>query len=169
MGLGALLSDGLYLFYWFYLSWKHLKEETGRGGSPFWHAFGAGLPVLNLYITYVHLKAIRELAAASGVETGLGPLRGVVLVGLGNLAWLQGTLLSTGSLGRAVVLDLVGVVLFAYLMVWGQSTLNRCWAQKYGERLREAPVGRGEVLTVLLGLWSWALYLLMWRGILPTA
>lgn len=157
MGLLALVSDGLYLFYWFYISWKHLKEETGRDYRPVWHALGILVPILNLYIAYIHLKVIRGLLEASGMETALSPGRGVALMAAITVAWLQAGFV---SLGTALVLDLVGIGVAIYLMLWGQSALNRYWAQKYGERLREAPTSRGEVLIVLLGLWSWAFYLI---------
>lgn len=157
LGLAMLISDGLYLFYWFYVSWKHLKEETGRDYRPALHALGLLVPFLNLYIAYIHLKAIRELLVDAGVETTLSPVRGVVLMMAGNVAWFQAGFV---SLGAALLLDLVGIAVFAYLMLWGQSNLNRYWAHKYGERLRDAPTGRGEVVIVLLGLWSWAFYLI---------
>lgn len=157
LGLAALVSDGLYLFYWFYVSWKHLKEETGRAYYPVWHALALLVPGLNLYIAYVHLKAIRELLVDAGMETTLSPVRGVVLMMAGNVAWVQAGFV---SLGAALLLDLVGIAVFAYLMLWGQSSLNRYWDQKYRERLREAPIGRGEVLVVFLGLLSWLAYAL---------
>ncbi|MDP6347742.1 MAG: hypothetical protein QGF81_05160, partial [Dehalococcoidia bacterium] len=81
VGVAALLSDGFYLYYWFYISWQFLKEETGRDYFPIRHALGMLVPGLNLYIAYVHLKAIRELLVASGMETTLSPVRGVIIMG----------------------------------------------------------------------------------------
>ncbi len=159
MVVAAVLSHGVYLYYWLYLSWKHLREETGRNYYPVWHALAMLAPVFNLYIIYVHLKAIRELLAASGMETTLSPVRGVVLMGAVEVMSLVTFFrASTVSLGQALLMDLVGIAVVAYIVLWGQSSLNRYWAQKYGERLRDAPLGRGEVLIVLLGLWTWTLY-----------
>ncbi len=162
LGLAALVSNGLYLSYWFYISWKHLKEETGRDYYPVWHALGVLVPGINLYIAYVHLKAIRELLVDAGMETTLSPVRGAVLVAALMVANLV-ALFRAGfvTLEMALLLDLVAIAVFTYLMLWGQSALNRYWEQRYGERLRDAPIGRGEVLIVLLGLLSWALY---WTG-----
>ena len=50
VGVSALLSHGFYVYFWFYLSWQHLKEETGREYYPLYHALGMLVPGLNLYI-----------------------------------------------------------------------------------------------------------------------
>jgi hypothetical protein len=36
--LVSALSYGLYLVYWFYLTWKHYRDHTGREAYPVWHA-----------------------------------------------------------------------------------------------------------------------------------
>jgi hypothetical protein len=160
VGVAALVSDGFYLYYWFYISWQHLKEETGRGYYPGWHALGMLVPGLKLYIAYVHLKAIRELLVASGMDTTLSPVRGVVILGALQVAELQAWfLVGTISRGEALLVNLLGIAVVAYIMMWGQSALNRYWVQKYGDRLVEMPVARGEVLIVLIGLMLWSLYL----------
>ncbi|MDP6510438.1 MAG: hypothetical protein QGH23_04420 [Dehalococcoidia bacterium] len=163
VGVAALLSDGFYLYYWFYISWQFLKEETGRDYFPIRHALGMLVPGLNLYIAYVHLKAIRELLVASGMETTLSPVRGVIIMGaflVAQLPQLQ-TLFQTGTISRgdALLMDLLGIAVTAYIMMWGQSALNRYWVQKYGDRLVEAPIARGEVLIVLIGAMRWSGYL----------
>ena len=146
---------------WFYLSWQHLKEETGREYYPLYHALGMLVPGLNLYIAYVHLKAIRELLVTSGVETSLSPVRGVIIMGALMVAEIQ-ALFGVGpiSLGKALLIDLLGIAVVAYIMMWGQSALNHYWVHKYGNGLvEEVPIARGEALIVLIGLMWWALYL----------
>ena len=32
------VSAGLYLLYWFYLTWKHFRDSTDRDAYPVWHA-----------------------------------------------------------------------------------------------------------------------------------
>jgi hypothetical protein len=64
----------------------------------------------------------------------------------------------TVSLGQALLMDMVGIAVATYIMLWGQMSLNRYWGQKYSERLRDTSLGRWEVLIVLLGLWTWTFY-----------
>ncbi|MCI0895514.1 MAG: zinc-ribbon domain-containing protein, partial [Chloroflexi bacterium] len=34
----SVLSHGLYLFYWFFLTWKQYRDHTGNPVFPVWHA-----------------------------------------------------------------------------------------------------------------------------------
>ena len=35
--LMTIISFGLYLFYWFYLTWKQYRDHTREEAFPFWH------------------------------------------------------------------------------------------------------------------------------------
>ena len=34
----SALSGGLYLYYWFFITWKHYRDHTGAEAYPAWHA-----------------------------------------------------------------------------------------------------------------------------------
>ena len=36
----SILSFGIYLWYWFYMTWKQYRDHTGERAYPVWHAFG---------------------------------------------------------------------------------------------------------------------------------
>jgi len=58
------------------------------------------------------------------------------------------------------VLDIIGVALLVVFFVSSQSNLNSYWEHTKGTRLRDARIGIGEVIFVLLGLGLWATYFL---------
>jgi hypothetical protein len=45
----SVLSAGLYIFYWSYLTWKQLKAETRDDHYPVWHALTIWIPLYNLF------------------------------------------------------------------------------------------------------------------------
>ena len=45
VALVSILSGGLYIFYWFYLTWKQLESETRDQHYPVWHALTLFVPI----------------------------------------------------------------------------------------------------------------------------
>ena len=41
----AVLSFGLYLLYWFYLTWKQYRDQTSQEAFPVWHALSLLVPI----------------------------------------------------------------------------------------------------------------------------
>ena len=56
VALDTILSSGLYMFYWFYLTWKQLKEETGRHHQPVGHALALLIPIYAWVIIHRHFQ-----------------------------------------------------------------------------------------------------------------
>lgn len=44
----TIASYGLYLVYWFYVTWKQYKDNTGERAYPVWHALTLLIPIYNL-------------------------------------------------------------------------------------------------------------------------
>jgi len=160
----SIASYGLYLFYWFYLTWKQIKVATGRKDyHPVWHALALLVPIYSLFIVYRHMQTIKDLAAKGGVTTSLSPGGTLTLFIVSSvLVWTsaRASLYGTELLGVMLVVDIISTVIMAGMLLWAQTSLNKCWNKVSKGQIRDAPLGVGEVVIVLIGLLLWATYLL---------
>ena len=63
----TLLSGGLYLFYWFYVTWQQYRDHTGNQVFPMWHALTLTIPGYGLFRTHAHMRSFKELLLDAGV------------------------------------------------------------------------------------------------------
>ena len=75
----TLLSAGLYIFYWMYVTWRHYREHTGDIAYPIFHALTLLVPVYNFFRLHAHIRVYQELMEARGVPTTLNPVRAVMM------------------------------------------------------------------------------------------
>ena len=89
--LGMLvLSYGLYLFYWFYLTWKQYRDHTGQEGFPVWHALTLFVPIYKWFRFHAHVRVYKELMINSGVPNSLSPIWTVVVMIIASWLFLLG-------------------------------------------------------------------------------
>ena len=69
----SVVTSGLYIFYWLYLTWKHLQSETEDVHYPVWHGLTLFVPVYGLFRLHRHVSVIQGLALKAGVDTSLSP------------------------------------------------------------------------------------------------
>ena len=155
IALDCILSSAFYLFYWFYITWKQLKEETGNPHRPVWHALGLLVPIYGWFIVNRHLRTIKELQDKAEIKPSLNPGRLLTLFIVSNV--LQAQSASWEGM-TTLVLDIIGVALMVIFLVLSQRNLNTYWEHTKGTELAEARIGIGEVVFVVLGLAYWALY-----------
>jgi hypothetical protein len=164
--LMSVLSYGLYLLYWFYLTWKHYRDHTHAEAFPIWHALTLFVPIYGLFRTHAHMRSYKELMNNSGVTNTINP---GWAVGLLAISWLLGIItnfLSGGfdfskeiSQQTAIVitfLDVISVVIVARLLLHVQGNLNRYWSGVNNLRVGSAAIGVGEVIFSLIGILLWA-------------
>ena len=146
----SVVTSGVYILYWLYVTWKQLQAETRDIHYPVWHALTFFVPVYGLFPLYKHVRVVQELAMKVGVDTSLTPGLAVVLVAL---YWMV-SITSGGvqSLEAFVILNLIRLALITTVIVWAQVTLNRYWSSIKGEALENVPIGSVEVRFVLLVL-----------------
>jgi len=150
----SLLSAGLYLFYWVYLTWKQLEAVSReRPHYPVWHALTLIIPIYSLFRMHKHMSVIRDLADESRVFHSLSP--GVAVLLFVIVGVVDSVLWDVTDVAAALALGFVGAVLTAGLIVWAQGTLNQYWGKIKGVDLQEARIGVGEVIFVLIGLLFW--------------
>ena len=143
----SVVTSGVYVLYWLYLTWKQLQDETRDVHYPVWHASTFLIPVYGLFRLYKHVRVVQELALRAEVETSLSPGLAVVLVALYWLVVMNST--GVQSLGAFVILNIIRLALITTVIVRAQVTLNRYWSSIKGEALENVPIGSGEVRFVL--------------------
>ena len=133
--LMTVLSSGLYLFYWFYLTWKQYRDYTGAEAYPIWHALTLLVPVYNLFRVYAHARTFREMMTSAGLFSTISPGWAVALVWIVfSLNHVTLTLaggfdlsaeITRGDALALAAIDVLAIALIAGLLVRVQSNLNR--------------------------------------------
>jgi hypothetical protein len=161
----SVLSYGLYLFYWYYLTWKQYRDHTRTEVFPVWHALTLLVPIYNLFRTHAHMRSFKELMVEAGLATTISAGWAVVLVmisivldgvsfnvagGFGDIgAITQNTAITIG------VIDLISITAVAALLSHVQANLNRYWSNLGNAPLVNARIGDGEVIFGLIGGAFW--------------
>lgn len=155
-------SDGLYFFYWFYLTWKQYRDHTSEEAFPFWHTMTQSVPVYGLFRVHAHMGTFAELIGKHGTPSTIRPKWAVAVILISTLlslaSWLitlQGHL-SQGQALMALALAIVQTAMVAWLLVGVQSNLNSYW-NSISTGASRAKVGAGEVVLAILGSISWLL------------
>ena len=161
----TLLSDGLYLFYWFYITWQQYREHTGNRVFPMWHTLSLIIPVYGLFRTHAHMRSFKELMLNAGVLCSIAVGWAVVLVMVSSVLdnvslRLNGGFFNFGevSAGPAFIsalLDLASIAVVLGLLLHVQQNLNRYWASLDNVTLVDLNVGVGEVILAVIGVLTW--------------
>jgi hypothetical protein len=88
------------------------------------------------------------------VAAGLVVIVGVSL-GVQILLLAFGVLSGLSELAIVLTLDAIDMALMLALVLWMQRDLHAYWDVGEDNAVRNAPIGIGEVVTVLLGLFIW--------------
>ena len=85
-----VLSYGLYLFYWLYLTWKQYRDHTGQRVFPVWHALTQFVPIYKWFRFHAHVRVYKELMTDSDVPSSLSPFWAVVVLIISSSIFLLG-------------------------------------------------------------------------------
>ena len=135
-----------------------LDSETSEEHHPVWHALTLFVPIYNLFRMHHHVSVVRNLATGAGVATSLSVGLIVILFAVSNV--LDGISLRIDDRGTLIVLGVLSTVLTTTVLYLAQETLNEYWRSVRGANLREARLGVGEVILVLLGVLFWVILLI---------
>ncbi|MBI4281875.1 MAG: zinc-ribbon domain-containing protein [Chloroflexi bacterium] len=157
----SVISFGLYVFYWLYLTWKQYRDYTGEEAFPVWHAMTQMVPIYSYFRVHAHMRVFAELMRGENLETTISPGWAVVAVVVSSgISWLSlggyypgETTQSTAIV--VVVMDTVSVGIIAWLLLHVQTNLNSYWHHRSGGKLLSAKVGTGEVIPAVIGGLLW--------------
>jgi hypothetical protein len=166
----TFLSDGLYLFYWFYITWQQYRDHTGNQVFPMWHTLSLMIPIYGLFRTHAHMRSFKELMQEAGVFRSIAVGWAVVLVlistALDNASLrVNGGFFNFGevSFGAALIsalLDLASIAVVLGLLLHVQQNLNRYWASLDNVTVVDLNVGAGEVILAVVGVLTWIITLI---------
>ena len=153
----SALSGGLYLFWWFYITWKHYRDHSGEKAYPIWHALTLFVPFYSLFRVHAHMRTYRELMIDRRLISSISPLVAVVVMfisgWLGN-AGLREILFEDLSRTLAIWIlaaDVGTTVITVWLLTSVQININRYW-NSFFPRASSCRVGVGEVIITIVGL-----------------
>lgn len=130
-----LLSFGLWSFAWIHSTLSEIGDATGKDTNATLKTVLWAIPIVNLFVLYFAWRDVDEFIESTG-ESGFS----VILY----------TLLTIFIPFAAV---------FTYISV--QSKLNAAWTRATGGAAQSAGLGTLGLVTVLLGILAWALYLIV--------
>ncbi|MDP6228743.1 MAG: zinc ribbon domain-containing protein [Dehalococcoidia bacterium] len=161
----SALSYGLYLFYWFYLTWKQYREHTRAEAFPVGHALALMVPIYNLFRLHAHMRSFKELMQNAGLATTINAGWAVMLVLISNALGVVAFRLAGGfsgaedlTLKTAVAieaLNFISIAVVAGVLIQVQGNLNRYWSNVANAQLVHARIGVGEVAFGLIGGIFW--------------
>jgi hypothetical protein len=156
--LASVLSGGLYIFYWFYITWKHISIETESTDTnhPIWHALTLFVPIYGLFRMHAHVRAINELAFRHRIMDNFAPGLAILLLILFNI--LNWAAIGVTNYVAVLSVAVISTALITVLMKTAQGVLNLYWEKAFPPgTLRYAGIGVGEVIIVLIGFIFWVL------------
>ncbi|HEY8108653.1 MAG TPA: DUF4234 domain-containing protein [Patescibacteria group bacterium] len=163
----TIITSGLYMFYWFYVTKNQLKQELKTDDNVGLQTVGLIVPILNAFIVYWLYRDINKARDSKKLETfPAGWYVGVpyiliaiaFAIGFGSFFSFIGSVVGNDTGGAvAATGGLVLALLFAFAggishyVFWGLavSKLNQYW-DKVGRTT--AKFSTGEIVIVVLGL-----------------
>ena len=157
----TIVTYGLYLFYWFYITWKQYRDVTGEQVYPVWHALTLLVPIYNLFRTHAHTRTFRDLMRDRGLLTTISVGWAVAAVWISavidgfSFRMTFGGEISQGLAVAVAILDGISITIVAWLLLHVQGNLNKYWHHVSEGTVTNARIGMGEVIFVVVGLLSW--------------
>ena len=157
----SILSFGIYLWYWFYLTWGQYRDHTGERAYPVWHALALNVPIYGLFRTHAHMRSFNELMVRLGALATISVGRTVVAVAVVSLLVVVSSALklgeiTSGTAGVLILMYVTGVAIIAALLTQAQDNLNRYWDSVPNATADYVRIGAGEWILVVLGAFGWA-------------
>lgn len=172
----TLLSNGIYLYYWFWLTWRHYRDHTGERVFPGWHTIALGIPIYGLFHVHEHITAYNRLMSQPVSQPGLpAPINAWLLVALMLAAYVLSVVAAFLSLSSAfpigllsepgvtaveatfmkIGFDSLNIIIAAGLLTYVQQKLNAYWEGLPNVQLTNVKLGWGEYVCVIIGVLDW--------------
>ena len=128
----SLLSLGLYVWYWLYLTWRQYRDHTGERAYPVWHSVAISVLVYGYFRAHAHTRCFKELMLGRGVPTTISPGWAVLAVIVISMLGIASSVLffvevTAGVAAALLLIDVVSVAVTVGLILHVQQNLNRYW------------------------------------------
>ena len=162
--LMTILSYGLYLFYWFYLTWKEYRDHTGAEAYPVWHALTLLVPIYGLFRTHAHMRSLRKLMVQANISCSIRPGLAVLVIIVSSVlesisaqiaVGFGSTTITQGVATLSAVLDITAITMILGLLLQVQKNLNGYWESLTDTRVASERIGWGEPVLGIIGAFTW--------------
>ena len=162
--LMTILSGGLYIFYWFYITWKQYRDHTDNEAYPIWHSLTLLVPIYNWFRIHAHMRTYKELMSSLHLATSIRP--GISVVALYVSLFLENMAFPVTEIFNydreitqeyaitALVVSLITVTITTWLLTSVQANINRYWRASL-PHTSACRIGIGEVIFAIIGVWLW--------------
>ena len=163
----TILSAGLYIFYWMYVTWRQYRDHTGEIAYPLFHALTLLVPIYQFFRLHAHIRVYQELMDGYGIPCTLNPLRvallylAVEMLQMVAVRLVLETPVTPGEQVAHFALNVAWLALVAGMLWQVQGNLNRFWQRRLQSRLARRRLSRAEVALVVLGLLFWLQWLIV--------
>ena len=144
----TIITFGVYILYWLYLTWKQMDGETDNNHYPVWHSLTFLVPIYGLFRLYDHLQTIKTLATKEELETQFSPTLSLSLILL-NFALAVTSYGVTSGLS-ILTIEIIQISLVITAILLAQTTLNAYWQKTKGPDVQSALFDRAELGFILL-------------------
>ena len=164
----TIISFGVYLFYWHYLTWRHYRDHTRNNVYPIWHALALLVPIYGLFRIHAHMRAFNELMSSAGLLSSIaagwvvtlllaaGIIDNVAANLTGGFGFSDYTDYSFGAALTAEILYAISLTMIAGVLLHSQSNLNLYWASLEDVRITASKVRVGEIVCSIMGVLAWS-------------
>ncbi len=153
----TVLSAGLYLFYWFYLTWKQYRDSTDEEAYPVWHALTLFVPIYNLFRSHAHMRVFREMMDGRRIYTTISPVWAVIVIIVTHvLSYIDWNIPSVtqAQVQTSLAMSMASMVAILALLLHAQSNINRYWIHVYG-RVDSLGFSLLELAVTVIGILLW--------------
>ena len=144
----TIITFGVYILYWLYLTWKQMDGETDNNHYPVWHSLTFLVPIYGLFRLYDHLQTIKTLATKEEIETQFSPTLSLLLILL-NFALAVTSYGVTSGLS-ILTIEIIQISLVITAILLAQTPLNAYWQKTKGPDVKSAVFDRAELGFILL-------------------
>ncbi len=130
----TLVSFGLYMIYWFYVTREKVTNELGSNDNTGLQTLGLFVPILNIFVLYWLYRDIDKLQRSAGAS--------------GFQAVLYAVLMLISPINYIIM----GLVI---------SELNKYWDTKSAGQATEAKFSGGEIAVTVIGAAMWLFFFLL--------
>ena len=156
----SILSSGVYLFWWFYITWKQYRDHSGEIAYPIWHSLTLLVPIYHCFRVYAHMRTYRDLMTERRLANSISPATVVaIFIALDVLVSATFVDVVFGEISRALAMWLlVEAAVFTATITWllmsVQMNINRYWIAVL-PRISYCRISKGEVAITIVGILLW--------------
>lgn len=135
-----VFTFGLYGIYWFYKTWKQIKEHTKATFSPGWRTVGLFIPFYNIWRVYTLFNDIKSLRLKADFIENPSP-------GWLTFLYFLFTFIANQLPDPWWLLGLLGFL----PLLSAQGVLNEYWEKKQKDRKEKTKFSIKEIIVLIIG------------------